>query len=299
MRKVPLYFLFIVLFFPSCEKGEDIVDFPIKDPELVVNAMFTPGKPFEFQISRSLSVLDNADLGNLPDATIYLYEDGIPIDTITEQSPDEWYFSDKTPVQGKTYAIKVYHQGYNHLEAEDVVPSPVQITKLSYTVKDSSTYYDDYSGTYYGNCTFDLTVNFTDPASSENYYLFSGYSFSIDSYYGDTLEDNIYFNQKEGENAFVETYSNEGLIFSDKYFNGKSFSFTVEIEDWNFTSGKTYFFVLTTLSHDAYLYKKSLAIYKDAHDNFFSEPVQVYNNIKNGYGVFAGFSSTTDSVKFE
>ncbi|RKX17702.1 MAG: hypothetical protein DRP35_10490 [Candidatus Zixiibacteriota bacterium] len=299
MRKILFYFLLIILFFSACEKTEDIVDFPIKDPELVVNAMFTSGENFEFQVSRSLSVLDNADLKNLTDATIYLYEDNILIDTITEQKPNEWYFSNKTPVLGKTYAIKVYHQGYNHLEAEDMLPAPVSISQLSYIVKDSSTYYDDYSGESYGNCTFDLTVNFNDPVSSENYYLFSGYSYSIDNYYGDTLKDNIYFDQKEGGNAFVETYSSEGLIFSDKYFNGKSFSFITEVEDWNFTNGKTYFFVLSSLSHDAYLYKKSLAMYENAHNNFFSEPVQVYNNIKNGYGIFAGFSSVTDSIKFE
>ena len=299
MKKILYYFLPIILLFPACEKTEDIVDFPIKDPELVVNAMFTPEKKFEFQVSRSLSVLDNADLGNLSDATIYLYENGIPIDTITEQAPNEWYVSNKKPVLGQAYSIKVYHQGYNHLEAEDVVPTPVSISQLSYIVKDSSTYSDGYSGESYGNCTFDLTVNFDDPASSENYYLFSGYSYSIDNYYGDTLKDNIYFDTKEGENAFVETYSSEGLIFSDKYFNGKSFSFTVEVDDGNFSSGKIYFFILTSLSHDAYLYKKSLAMYENAHNNFFSEPVQVYNNIKNGYGIFAGFSSATDSVKFE
>ena len=299
MKKILYGFLPIILLFSACEKTEDIVDFPVKDPELVVNSMFTPGENFEFQVSRSLSVLDNADLGNLSGATIYLYEDGNLIDTITEQNSNEWYFSDKTPVLGKTYAIKVYHQGYNYLEAEDVVPAPVSIGQLSYIVKDSSTYYDDYSGESYGNCTFDLTVNFNDPESSENYYLFSGYSYSIDDYYGDTLKDNISFDEKEGEDAFVEVYSSEGLIFSDKYFNGKSFSFTVEVEDWNFSTGKIYFFVLNSLSRDAYLYKKSLAMYEDAHNNFFSEPVQVYNNIENGYGIFAGFSSTTDSIKFE
>lgn len=299
MRKILIFIFAITLIFPACEKTEEIVDFPIKDPELVVNAMFSPDNSFEFQVSRSLSVLDNANLENLSESTIYLFENGNIIDTITQQNINKWYVSDRYPILGKTYSIQVYHQGYNHLEAEDIVPLPVPINQLSYVVKDSSTYYDDYSGESYGNCTFDLTINFNDPATSENYYLLSGYSYFVDNYSGDTIKENIYFDQKEGENAFVETYSSEGLIFSDKYFNGKTFSFSVEVEDWNFTSGKIYFFVLNSLSHDAFLYKKSLAMYENAHNNFFAEPVQVYNNIKNGYGIFAGFSYTTDSIKLE
>ncbi len=185
------------------------------------------------------------------------------------------------------------------MESQDILPSSVPISNLSYAVKDSSTYYDEYMNGSYGNCTFDLTVRFNDPASAENYYLFSGYSYTIDNYSSDTLEDRIYFDQKEGENAFVETYSSEGLIFSDKYFNGKSFSFSVAVEDWDFTTGKAYFFVLSSLSRNAYLYKKSLAMYENSHNNFFAEPVQIYNNIKNGYGIFAGYSSAIDSIKFE
>jgi len=299
MRKI-IVFVFILFFILSaCEKTEDIVDFPTKDPELVVNAMFSPDNNFKFQISHSLSVLDNAELKNLPDAIIYLYEDGMIIDTITQQNMDEWYYSTKQPVLGKNYAIKVYHQGYNSVESEDFLPTPVSINSLSYTIKDSSTYYDEYMDAYYGDCTFSLTVNFDDPAENNNYYLFSGYFYSIDEYYGDTIINNIYFNEKEGENAFVETYSSEGLIFSDKYFNGKSFSFSVEVDDYDFTNGKAYIFVLNSLSRNAYLYKKSLAIYENSHNNFFSEPVQVYNNIKNGYGIFAGYSFTIDSLKFE
>ncbi len=298
MRKTILFFLMIFFILSACEKTEDIVDFPIKNPELVVNAMFSPDNIFKFQVSHSLSVLDNAELENLSDATIYLYEDGIIIDTITQQYMDESYYSTKTPILGRKYAIKVYHQGYHYVESEDFIPTPVSINSLSYIIKDSSTFYDEYTNEHIGYCIFSLSVDFDDPTEN-NYYLFSGYYNSVDNYYGDTIINNIYFKEKEGENAFVETYSSEGIIFSDKYFNGKSFSFSVEIEDNDFDSGKTYIFVLNTLSRNAYLYKKSLAMYENAHNIFFSEPVQVYNNISNGYGIFAGYSFTIDSLKFE
>ncbi len=65
MKRILFFIFIVILFLLACEKTEDIVDFPIKTPELVVNAMFTPGTNFEFQVSKSLSVLDNADLGNL------------------------------------------------------------------------------------------------------------------------------------------------------------------------------------------------------------------------------------------
>jgi hypothetical protein len=37
----------------------------------------------------------------------------------------------------------------------------------------------------------------------------------------------------------------------------------------------------------AYLYNRSLQQYQFASDDFFSEPVQVYNNVENGFGIFS------------
>jgi len=41
-----------------------------------------------------------------------------------------------------------------------------------------------------------------------------------------------------------------------------------------------------------------LQLYKDARDNPFSEPVVVFENIENGYGIFALANATEKIVEF-
>jgi hypothetical protein len=56
-------------------------------------------------------------------------------------------------------------------------------------------------------------------------------------------------------------------------------------------------FELQTLTKDTYYYIKSLGASEWSNDGLFSEPVQVYNNIDNGLGIFGGCSSSTDSLQ--
>jgi hypothetical protein len=53
---------------------------------------------------------------------------------------------------------------------------------------------------------------------------------------------------------------------------------------------------LHTVSKDHYLYQQTLQLYRSSSNSKSSEPVHVYNNINNGYGIFAG--EDFQSVKF-
>ena len=59
------YFIFAlliaVLILSSCETTEKIDDFPLRPKKLVVNCYFAEDSAWNFQVSHSLSVLDNAE----------------------------------------------------------------------------------------------------------------------------------------------------------------------------------------------------------------------------------------------
>ena len=57
------------------------------------------------------------------------------------------------------------------------------------------------------------------------------------------------------------------------------------------------YFKLSTISEEYYLYGKSYVEQSEAIDfSLFVEPVSVFSNINNGYGIFAGYGQCTDSV---
>ena len=46
------------------------------------------------------------------------------------------------------------------------------------------------------------------------------------------------------------------------------------------------YWTLKNHSEDYYMYKKTFNVYQSVRGNPFAEPVQVFSNIENGYGIF-------------
>ena len=59
----------IIICCGACETTEKIDDFPLRPSKLVVNCFFESDSIWEFQVSKSLSVLDNADIKLINNAT--------------------------------------------------------------------------------------------------------------------------------------------------------------------------------------------------------------------------------------
>jgi len=67
----------------------------------------------------------------------------------------------------------------------------------------------------------------------------------------------------------------------------------------NIEDRSVYYIRFYTVSKEFYQYYISLSKHLNAQDEFFMEPVQVYSNIKNGFGIFAGYSIDVDSVEIQ
>jgi hypothetical protein len=54
---------------------------------------------------------------------------------------------------------------------------------------------------------------------------------------------------------------------------------------------------LLSINEDYFRYIKSVNSYDNALDNPFAEPVNVFSNIKNGYGFFTTFAIAVDTLR--
>ena len=53
------------------------------------------------------------------------------------------------------------------------------------------------------------------------------------------------------------------------------------------------------ISEAYYEYLKTARLHDESRENPFAEPLNVYGNVENGYGIFAGYSSQTFELAFE
>mgnify|MGYP005855086981 CR=1 FL=1 len=315
MNRLPYIFcaLFLTtLLVSSCETTEKIDDFPRRPSKLVVNSFFTADSLWEIQVSKSLSVLDNADLQKINNASIDIYKNSELIDTIRGAGTDGWYRSGLyPPEEGENYSIEVSAPGFsNIIYAEDVAPEPVPISNVSFTLIDSSFYFshhqaiigEEYYTPVYGTIEGTFNITFSDPGTRENYYMLS--LFSYYKYY-DFEDSTIAYHEKRdisfttndpvagnNDDSYISS-----LLFNDDFFNGQNYQLKVTIMDWDATLDKEYVFELMSINKAGYLYRRSVEEYQNSKGDPFSEPVRIYSNIENGFGIFAGYA--VDSYTFQ
>jgi hypothetical protein len=308
MRQIIL--LSLILLAGACTKIEKIENFPIEEPRLVVNSLFTKEEPFHFRVSRSLSVLDNASLTPLSDANIVLYSNNTAIDTLRNGEAGNFY-STLTPEYGIAYSLKVSHPRYGVISSEvEQLPPVLEIRGISATVIDSTTYtwprYD--SGvvdTIIDNYILDCVVRMQDQTGLGNVYAISVIKYDSTMYYSSNREwvkSNVSVLSDDQAQITTSRVGYSGvfsskLYFSDEIFDGQEYGFRFTIEDYGWTSKwREYYLIVYSFSPSSYFYDRSLGE-STAFYSPFDEPTRIFSNMTGGYGIFAGYEKRQFRLK--
>ncbi len=226
------------------------------------------------------------------------------------------YKSNVVAEAGATYEARATAPNFEEVRATTTMPNLTMIKSASIT--DTSTR----NVFYYGETRFiDFLVEFDDNANEENYYFLSilqKETFS-DEYSGfENVSYRTYcftsidpaFVQEETGDIEIDTsepyYCSNAVLLTDGTFNGQNKKIKVSIEDYTYWGGGygyednrqlEWIVNLGTISKDFFLFKKSAYQQAWVDGNPFAEPVQVYSNTDNGFGVFAGYSMQTAIVE--
>jgi hypothetical protein len=96
--------------------------------------------------------------------------------------------------------------------------------------------------------------------------------------------------------------------FDDSIFNGQEYNFLIStfIRVYGRSESKPikkiiekYILSIQSLSKSAYLYHKSLLYARCSAQDIFAQPVSIYSNIENGYGVFGSVATVKDTISVD
>jgi len=301
--QIQLFLGIIIIISSSCI--QEITINQIKyDRKLTLSAILESGKNFRIKIGASTAIKSTDTLW-VNDATVYLWENGVLVDTLENEGRGTYY----SPVfisRGSIFTIEAHAEGFETITATDTVPSE-KIRIQHVTIKK-----DDYIDSY-GDSHDNLFVEFMDGQGSNFYELFF-----IDVYVTDTTVS-ISFNfseehidpvvKSEGSNELYELSS----IFSDNMFEDATYILNVSSEMGIGTHVPFFkdlktgtYMVLRNTSSVYFQFRQSLAVHLynqqqkiDFEDYtsflFDSNPEPLFSNVKNGYGIFAFY--TQDDYK--
>lgn len=295
----PILLFAVIITAISCEK---IIPFSpeTNEPKLVVNSLFDNTQRWNIHVSKSLSVIDNAELTGVENASVIISDSvGNIIETLLHDSGG-FYTGGTIPQTNNTYRVDVSANNFTSVYALETLPKNIPILAV-----DTSSIINTNNEK---ELQFDIT--FSDPSQETNYYILGievGFweiydlgAGILDSFFVE-MTIPLYSNDQAISN-------NEGknidgtILFDDLLFNGQTNDLSVYsyIEDISWSAlpiNYDYINVnLFNISEATYLYKKTYSIHQNTSGNPFAQAVQVYSNITNGFGIFGGAQIYTFSL---
>lgn len=288
----------------GCGLKEVSIDFPPHEPVPVVNCIFKQDSILTLTISKTQPVLEKKDT-EVADAIVELYEDGLLAENL--EYSGNGFKSTLVPKINSRYSISITIPQYEELIAEDYLPTPPTI--LNSTFRDSV-----YTGDE-GDLFSQVEIILDDPPGIGNYYeLILAQKFKGSPATGEVVADFVYYDYTNNELVL----RNEGQlqllhfvnpVFSDELFDGRPYTLRINyLPSYNFYRGEAGFdldydliVTLRGVSKNYYDYNKSLLIHLQNQDGDVwggvGEPTEMFTNIQNGYGIFAGFSQVIDTIQ--
>lgn len=282
-----MYVLFI--FLTACELIVDI-DVPFNEAHLTINSFFNVDSLWTASLSINQGILDASPARRIENGLIIIYEGDTPVDTLTHIVNGVYRSDDEKPILGRTYEIRASRADYKPISGRSHTPIPSSVTKADITE----------SITIDGHPESIIRVTFTDDPLTVNYYqiFLEAEQEWIDPFTGMIKTSRVRLSI-ESDDPIVQnnnTIGYDGIFLRDILFNGGE-----GIVSFKTSSSNTEFYpaiivTLRTVSEDYYNYKITGSLQDNSSDNPFAQPVNVYNNIDNGFGIFAGYSESNFTI---
>ena len=295
-NSLKICFLLSVILLSSCEE-DFILDRSDYKPKIVVNSIFKPGEDWVVNLSSSRDFLvKDSEIRTIENATVTVIEKSNGRELRLNHVGNGKYVSEiYPPLADRTYELIVEADGFETVKATSKAPNKANVINVISDVVDQKT----------------TKVNFEVKGNTDNYLIWN----FINSNPKNPIDSTFTGNPKSLVTGIIK-YNNisnylGGLTESanNAITQEGSFSSEVRTED-NTEEGSTpnnpnpngqskrYLRILTA-SVDLYNYYQTVEkfIAADNHNSSFSHSPQIYSNIKNGLGIFAGYTEEFKEIK--
>ena len=295
--KEPLFLVLLICILTACEKE---VHIPIEytEPKLVVNGLFNTDSLWEVEISASQYIYDSGTIPLINDAAVTITNSTGNTITLLNQGDGLYNSATEKPQTGQVYSINISHANYENASSSNQLPGELQVSNIE--LQDQTMV----SGEQFRK----ISITFQDSPDPDFYMIRIVGGFWVETYDSLGMPDSSLipypmwvFSQSPAVENSNPNNMQPTIIFKDELFNGTQYTIDLLVEEYVFGGEKEnledIYISISKISEEYYWYEKSYQAYVSSQNNqFFSQPVQVYTNIENGLGIFAGFSTQTDTI---
>ena len=272
-----IFYIVILIVLGSCTRQIPFDD-PGSEQKLVLSGLIEPNDSIAVEVSASASILRPGDAVLVDDADISLYEDGIYLGDL---EPDEFdvYRLDFAPEEGHIYELVGNHEDLGTVSSETTIPSALSVSNI--TVDDAINVNDEQ--------IFRVAFDLDDPVG-DNFYVLH---IVENNYWGDNWSQSFFSTDPFFLGGSQDNYFWDGAAFRDDAFDGQKQRITIDL-DYVGNNG----ILLISATKEHFLYHLSYKAYQNSNGDPFAQPVQIYSNVENGLGIFAGHNKTFTEIPY-
>ncbi|MCG8373352.1 MAG: DUF4249 domain-containing protein [Balneolales bacterium] len=261
------------------------LDVPRKERSMVLNSFFNPDSSFKVFLHEDVHILDyTSDPIAISGARIELFNNEDEFITELVHISGAEYNADFRPVRGEEYFINVEMEGFESISAVGNVPA--ELAEVQSVLVEQLDVFE-----------YDFTLSLDD-REGKDYYEIQAWE---EGYYLEN-EDTVYISYPSylmSSELYFDEYSSEGhsLYLDDVLFENQTIEITINTL-WQLQGfcnenciDFNVFVVVRRLSEEYFLYRESSELQDRLSDDPFAEPVNVFTNVNNGFGIFAGFNN--------
>jgi hypothetical protein len=282
MKKKLVFFLFI--FTTACDLIVD-VNIPFDGEKMVITSFFNPDSLWSTTISLNRHILDpDINFKRVTDATIEIRDETSIITTLQHKEKGKYISLTEKPVAGKRYTIHVNSPEYGMIQATSYSPLATLIKSVD---KETITNRD--------NQFILFRLKMQDNNETEDFYhikleeIFEHYHEET----GKILTSIIPVRIRSNNQAFNDPLitADNGLLVKDILFNGQETEIKFRVDTRGDSKSRVRI-TLSSISKDYYNYLATMQLQVQNNGNPFAQPINVYNNVVNGFGIFGGLSNS-------
>ena len=277
---------FMIIVIGACELVVDI-DVPFEGKQLTINSFFSPDSIWSATVSRNRFILDDDLFDRVSDAFVVVSDETGPVDTL-EHTFNGHYRSNGKPLPGKMYTISAFHPSNGTALGHSQVPPPTQIVDAGHEnimvenqqrTNFNVTFLDDPAATNYYEVFVLVGSESINPVTKELYKYF----------YPIHLETN------DPVLANSNIRSGERFLLKDVFYGGSEINLSFHTQWW-IDHVAAIHIIVRSVTEEYYKYMTTTNLQGETSGNPFAQPVNVYGNIENGFGIFAGINNTSKII---
>lgn len=289
MRLISIYAVVVVMILAACQK-ESRVFIPYEGDKIVLNSLIQPDSLVYIRVTQTKPVRESQNLQfpELKGAVISLLEDGksLPTPEWKVINGKGYYVSQGVAKAGKRYEVNVSYSGLTSVTASD--STPVQTAIYNGSAQKSA-----------NRVIFSLK----DAAAERNYYRIR--VFSADTVNGVIVplkQDTVRFRLDPSyNNNFIDIIGNSyytEVLLTDERISGKNVEFVLQASKE--LTARYMIVEVSNLTRGAYKYLDDTYSQRLQDKLDFSfDPMNIYSNVENGYGIIAGVNAVRLSFAVE